>query len=345
MSLRNKAAKLDFSNLPGLDPTPQAPAPRPKTAPGAMMAFANEARSDLLRENEALKARAVEAQALQGRLDEALSELRQWDGAKATRLIDASLIHASRWANRHERNFDAPLFDRLKAEIADAGGNVQPVKVRPVAEPAGHYEIVYGHRRVEACRQLGLPVLCLVDPIEDRALFVEMERENRGRKDLSAWEQGVMYRRALDAGLFPSLRQLAAAIGVQPGNVSTALQIAALPDAVVAAFPSPLELQFRWVAPIKNALARDEAGVLARAQALAAQQPRPSAREVLAALTAAPGEAAAALNRQTRYLRGGKLMGSCDKDARGNVSLRFKAGALAPAQEQELLALLGRFFD
>ena len=342
MSLKNKAAKLDFSNLPGLASDAEVPT-RPKTAPGAMMAFANEARSDLLRENEALQARARQAEALQGRLDEALNELRQWDGAKATRLIDPALIRPSRWANRHELNFSSPEFDRLKAEIADAGGNVQPVKVRPVAEPAGSFEVVYGHRRLEACRQLGLPVLCLVDNIEDRALFVEMERENRGRKDLSAWEQGMMYRRALDAGLFPSLRQLAASIGVQPGNVSTALQIAALPDAVVQAFASPLDLQFRFVAALKAALERDEAGVLERARALAAQVPRPGAREVLARL--AGQDESAHLGRPTRYTLGGKVVGSCDRDAQGNLTLRFKAGALSADKEKRLQELLAKFFD
>jgi ParB family chromosome partitioning protein len=342
MSLKNKAAKLDFSNLPGLAPDAEVPT-RPKTAPGAMMAFANEARSDLLRENEALQARARQAEAVQGRLDEALNELRQWDGAKATRLIDPALIRPSRWANRHELNFSSPLFEKLKAEVADAGGNVQPIKVRPVAEPAGSFEVVYGHRRLEACRQLGLPVLCLVDNIEDRALFVEMERENRGRKDLSAWEQGMMYRRALDAGLFPSLRQLASSIGMQPGNVSTALQIAALPDGVVQAFASPLDLQFRFVAPLKAALERDEAGVLERARALAAQTPRPGAREVLARLTGQDENAN--LSRQTRYTLGGKVVGSCDKDAQGNVTLRFKAGALTSDKEKRLLELLAKFFD
>jgi ParB family chromosome partitioning protein len=342
MSLKNKAAKLDFSNLPGLGVDTEVPA-RPKTAPGAMMAFANEARSDLLRENEALQAQAQQAQALHGRLEEALTELRQWDGAKATRLIDAALIRPSRWANRHALNYSSPQFDKLKAEVADAGGNVQPIKVRPVAEPAGSFEVVYGHRRLEACRQLGLPVLCLVDNIEDRALFVEMERENRGRKDLSAWEQGMMYRRALDAALFPSLRQLAASIGVQPGNVSTALQIAAMPDAVVQAFASPLDLQFRWVAPLKAALERDEAGVLERARELAGSSPRPSAREVLARLTGQTEKSN--LSRQTRYTLGGKVVGSWDKDAQGNVALRFKAGALSADKEKRLLELLGKFFD
>ena len=53
----------------------------------------------------------------------------------------------------------------------------------------------------------------------DQELFEQMERENRSRSDLSAWEQGAMYRRALDDGLYPSLRQLAESLDVDPSLV------------------------------------------------------------------------------------------------------------------------------
>jgi hypothetical protein len=63
-----------------------------------------------------------------------------------------------------------------------------------------------------------------------------MERENRGRKNLSAWEQGCMYRKALDEGLYPSLRKLAEAVKVDVSLVSKSLALARLPESVVAAF-------------------------------------------------------------------------------------------------------------
>ena len=64
-----------------------------------------------------------------------------------------------------------------------------------------------------------------------------MERENRERQDLSPWEQGMMYRRALDLGLFTSNRALATALGIDHSNVGKSLALARLPDEVVAAFP------------------------------------------------------------------------------------------------------------
>lgn len=299
--LSSKAAKLDFSNLPGALPpagreTPPetagvvatpASTPSPKTAPGALMAFANDARSSLMRENDALRQQAGEAATLRGKLDEALNDLQQWDGAKAARLIEPLHIVRSRYANRHELNFGGAEFEQLRNEIAHAGGNVQPIKVRRVGsdgQGAARYEIVFGHRRHQACLELGLPVLAVVDNLDDRALFVEMDRENRARKDLSAWEQGLMYQRALDEGLFPSNRKLAEAVGVDVGNLGRALALARLPALVVEAFPSPLELQFRWSKLLSDACTADPDAVLTRARVLIQERGKWSAKQVLARL-------------------------------------------------------------
>jgi ParB family chromosome partitioning protein len=310
MGLRDKASKIDFASLPGSAAAVPVSAPvvpgavqpagdvkRPKTAPGAMMALAVEQRSELVQENDALKAqlgdlseRVRHSEMLEGELAEALDELKGWEGAKATRLIDPRLIARSRWANRHSMSFDTPEFLALKEEIRSAGGNVQPVKVRPLtgaeAGEGARYELVYGHRRHEACLQLGLPVLALVDNLDDTSLFVEMDRENRARANLAPWEQGVMYLRALEQGLFASNRKLAEAVGADLSNVGKALELARLPAFVLEAFASPLELQYRWAAPLRDALAADKQGVERRARKLASHSPKLKAAEVFARLLA-----------------------------------------------------------
>ncbi|EFK95109.1 parB-like partition protein, partial [sediment metagenome] len=118
--------------------------------------------------------------------------------------------------------------------------------------------------------ELGLPVQAMVVDMSDQQLFEAMERENRARKNLSAWEQGTMYRRALDEGLYPSQRRLAESLGVDVSLVSKSLSLARLPEAVVGAFASPLEIQFRWAQPLAEALQKDPDGVLARAAKLRA---------------------------------------------------------------------------
>ncbi|MDM0108496.1 ParB/RepB/Spo0J family partition protein [Variovorax sp. J22R24] len=217
--------------------------------------------------------------------------LAQFDGAQAMRKLDPKLITASRWANRDASHFQTEAFTRLKEDIAGAGGNVQPIKVRPIAgAPSGapQFEVVFGHRRHQACLELGIPVQAVVEPdMKDVDLFVEMERENREREDLSAWEQGVMYMRALEQGLFPSAKQLAAAIDRDLGNIGKAMALAKLPSEVVHAFGSPLNLQFRWATALKDAHQRDPEGLLAAAREMATKVPAATPAEVFATLTGA----------------------------------------------------------
>lgn len=205
--------------------------------------------------------------------DRLRSELKIWDGAHATKKLDPNLIKASKWANRHESSFKGPEFEALKKEIESAGGNVQPIKVRPIhrSEPQC-YEVVFGHRRHRACLELGISVLTTIESIDDKELFKEMDRENRQRADLRPYEQGVMYKRALDEGLFVSQRKLAEELGVEQSNVSVAVKIASFPESVLRAFSSPLDIQFRWATPLGTALDKDPDVVLALAKAIAHQR-------------------------------------------------------------------------
>lgn len=282
MGLRDKASKIDFGSM-GLAPGGTPDAKQPKTAPGVMMAYANDQRSELLKENEDLRSRANQSNALEAQLREAVHDLQAWDGAKPTRLLDPACVTPSAYANRHATSFIGSEFELLKREIAEAGVNVQPIKVRAIATVQGEarYEIVFGHRRHEACRQLGLPVLAMVDNLDDRTLFVEMDRENRARADLSPWEQGMMYARALDLGLFTSARQLAAAIGVDASNLGKALTLARLPADVIAAFASPLDLQYRWVPSLNAAVQTDLSGLSARAARIAVNRGSLTAKQII----------------------------------------------------------------
>jgi hypothetical protein len=103
-------------------------------------------------------------------------------------LIDPRQIALTRWADRHPDSFSSQAFLELKQEIESAGGNVQPIKVGPIAVQAAEqsdgprFELVYGSRRTRACLELGLPVRAVVDEnVDDQALYVQMQRENRGR--------------------------------------------------------------------------------------------------------------------------------------------------------------------
>lgn len=337
--IKEKAARLDFSNLAGL-PRPAAPGALPaKTAPGLLMAHANEARSDLLKEHEALRQRAEEGERAKAELAEVRQELRQWEGAKAVRRLDPQQVTASRYANRHPSTFAGKAFEQLKADIAAAGGNVEPVKVRPLVGAAvqtdgPQFELVYGHRRHRACLELGLPLLAMVDNVDDQTLFAEMDRENRARNDLSPWEQGMMYRRALDARLYPSARKLADALDIDLTGLGRLLLLASLPDWVLQAFASPLELQYRWAKPLTDAVNRDEAAVRARAAELAQRHPRPSAKVVFETLVGATGGEA----RGARpVMLDGAAVGTVRMTSKG-LSLQLEPGVSGKVDVDRLVA-------
>ena len=296
-----------------------------------------------------LKERAARAGELELQLTDARKTLSQWEGAKAARPLDPALISRSLWANRHSRHFDSSAFTELKSEIANAGGNVVPIKVRLLPAASGdkqRYEVVYGHRRLEACLQLGLPVLSFIDALGDVELFVEMERENRGREDLSAWEQGRTYRRALDSGLFPSNRRLAEAIGVDLGNLGKALALASLEDALVDAFPSPLDLQFRWAKPLKDAWDRDPVALKKLAAEVAKMSPHPSSKTVFQLLTGAaakggvvPYNPPAAVDIEVA----GKRVAKVSMNARGAALVSIEPGSIPPSRLGELASLIERY--
>ena len=315
---------------PSAVPAPAAStdtAGRARTAPGSMLTFMHT-QSNAVREAEELRDR-----------------MKAFEGAEPVRRLDPATVRPSRWANRHELSFSSAEFSALKAEIASAGGNVQPIKVRPLADGQG-FEVIYGHRRHRACLELGVPVRALVSAVTDQVLFVEMERENRQRKDLSAWEQGQMYARALDAGLYPSNRKLAEAIGRDLGDVGKALSLARLPQAIVEAFASPLDLQYRWAKPLSDALQKDPEGTMRRARELKKRWGKLAAAEVFSTLVQV-GEGVGPSNPPTPHavVVEGRTVGQVKTDGRGRVVVELEPGALAADRAGELATHLQSFLS
>lgn len=267
--------------------------------------------------------------------------LKDFEGILPVRLIEADLIVASKWVNRINDSFLSTEFLNLKDEIAQAQGNVQPIKVRPLTGSKNHYEIIFGYRRHRACLDLGLPVLALVEQINDKELFKEMERENRERLDLSPWEQGRMYRQSLNEGLFVSPGELSKEIGIDKGNLSKALRLAELPDEVVNAFSSPLDLQFRWAKLLNDALQQTPEQVLARAKMLSKNKKDTySSKEVLNILL---GNQPNAVLEQTVVVGGNSLAKISSSGDR--ITIQFTKGAVHPEKTKKLYSLLKQFLE
>jgi ParB family chromosome partitioning protein len=297
--------------------------PGKRTGPGELLAFRGEM---LATESELARLR---------------EQLQLHGDAFPTRKLDPAAVVPSRWANRHEASFASPAFLHFKADIENAGGNVQPILVRPMDAPSGSFEIIFGHRRHRACRDLSLPVLATIwtAPMSDAEVFAAMDRENRERADLSPWEQGMMYRKALEEKMFPSMRRLADTLGVSHTWVRMALAVAEIPAPILDCFRSPLDLQARHAVEINTALQSDRRAVLRRAEKLAQAPDRLPAAAVVAAL-AGKARAAAQSSREIRVKT--KVAGRVSWDTRGQAVIRLLPGVLHPANVDAVLIAIGR---
>lgn len=344
MSLKAKAAAVDLSNLSKPPQQPDDPAPTLADAPdaGSVEVAAPPAPAPVSAGRRSGVAAIQQSIGVHLRVQELEAENAELREASVVVKLDPSRVRDSKWKNRHELSFSTKEFLDLKTEIESAGENVQAIKVRRVEGVPDEYEVVYGRRRLRACRDLGLRVNAIIEQLDDVQLFIEADRENRKRADLTPWEQGAMYKHALDAGLFSSQRQMAAKLGVSSGNLSVAIQLASLPEEVVAAFPSPLDLQFRWGGALTAALERDAVRVGQLAREIAAREVRPTAKEVFTLLTSPPGAAREAASKELRSA--GKKVGVWTRDGRGGFSFKVKSGTLKASEERALTDFLDKLF-
>lgn len=114
------------------------------------------------------------------------------------------------------------------AESIKSKGLLQPIIVSP--KEAGRFEVVFGHRRLEAVKRAGMDTILSVvreyDEQERRELRLI---ENVLRKNPTAIEEATAYQELLD--LNPKLNQvrLAKRLGISQGTISRRLKLLALP--------------------------------------------------------------------------------------------------------------------
>ncbi|QIE30493.1 ParB/RepB/Spo0J family partition protein [Caballeronia sp. SBC2] len=256
------------------------------------------------------------------------NKLALYEGSLPTRKLSPSVVKPSKFANRIEQSFDGADFEAFKEEIASAGGNVQPIKVRPTGD--GFYEIVFGHRRNRACQELGLEVLALIqENMSDKQLFEEMSRENEQRKDLSAYELALHYKRAIDLKLYKNWSEIAAVLGKTKQLVSRYSALAELPKAVVDAFPSPNDIQPKWAEKLRRVVEVDASAVM---QAVNGVKGRGlSARSVFEVLINVP---------EKEFTRVNYPIGVWKETAK-RISFELEKAHLSEQQMEELKAFIG----
>jgi ParB family chromosome partitioning protein len=179
----------------------------------------------------------------------------------------------------------ADLIESFKAQ----GRQEVPAIVRRVAGEPGHaFEVICGARRHWTASWLRAhdhpEFRFLIEPREltDEEAFRLADLENRSRRDLSDHERASDYARAIERYYAGSQQRMAERLEVSKSWLSRYLELARLPDGIVAAFGSPQVIRISHAATLAPLLRLppQQQRMLAEAQALAhAQLAREAAGE------------------------------------------------------------------
>ena len=267
-------------------------------------------------------------------------------------LLDPHSVRIPDTPNRTESAFENEKFEELRQGIRAKGRNLQPIMVRWVAESEGvpaHWELVWGERRLRACRDTGVSVRAIEaktdSPAED---YLDRIRENRGRADLSPWEFCLQVRHALDRPPGMKKIELAAKIGCNVSTISRAADMANLPDAVVNAFQSPNDIRYEDVKPLRDAYERDPAALQEESSRIRAEtEPLAAAQVVKRLVQASKGEFASckqppAAGQSTVLEGGGKAVGFWRLSPKGAIEVHIET-AMSDNQRDALLEQITSF--
>ncbi|MGI6244422.1 MAG: plasmid partitioning protein RepB [Pseudochelatococcus sp.] len=164
--------------------------------------------------------------------------------------LDPSLVDGSMVADRLRTDID-PSFDELVASMRESGQQV-PILVRPLDQTPRRYQVAYGHRRLRAARQLGIPVKAIVRSLTDAEMVVAQGKENIERRDLSYIEKALFARRLEDAGF--DRATIVAALATDKADLSRYISVARLvpEDLVQAIGPADRVGRPRWLLLAEN---------------------------------------------------------------------------------------------
>lgn len=178
---------------------------------------------------------------------------------------------------RHNRDYGAlsearcaDLIESIKAQ----GRQEVPAIVRRIAgDPDYDYEVICGARRhwtvtwLRAHNYPDIRYLVEIRKLTEEQAFRISDIENRAREDLSDVERARDYLRALDLYYEGKQKNMAERLNQSEAWLSRYLDLARLPEGVIAAFPDPFELKISHIGTLKPILKPEDSRVLVLAEA------------------------------------------------------------------------------
>ncbi|MCS6877843.1 MAG: ParB/RepB/Spo0J family partition protein [Geminicoccaceae bacterium] len=235
-------------------------------------------------------ARGIVGRALELHREGLLERLKALESARGTAdpgdllvRIDPARIDDPLPPDRHPRAFADAAFAELKRSIAERGQD-SPIVVRAKGE---RFELATGRRRLAVCRELGIPVLARVLPLDEEGMLALQYRENEERANVSAFERGRWFARLAEAGW--STTRLAALTGLSQPSIVAYLKLGRLPEALIEGLSEPRALTLKDGARLTEALEADPGALARMVAALSESSGRPVREQLARALAAARG--------------------------------------------------------
>lgn len=102
-------------------------------------------------------------------------------------------------------------------ESISTSGQRLPILVRPSKKNRNRFEVIYGRRRLRACRELGVSVKAYIQEMDDHTALLEKGIENTNRRDLSFYEKALFAENIADQ--FQKAADLAEILGTNRATV------------------------------------------------------------------------------------------------------------------------------
>ncbi len=261
-------------------------------------------------------------------------------------LLDPWDVTIPETPNRADDAFTTERFEQLRASIVASGGNVEPIKVLLVQESPRRYELVFGERRLRACRDARVQVLAIVarpaDGLED---YLDRIRENLAGEDLAACEFAKQVGHVLAQPNPPKHAELALRLGISASQISRAWQLYNLPSELIAAFASPRDIRYEDVKPLRDAWRGSPELVAREIAVIRSEEERATGPEVVRRLAAAAKplkeelascKSPAVATQPQAMLCAERPVGEWHVDAQGALAVRIDA-AMSEAQREAML--------
>lgn len=252
----------------------------------------------------------------------------------------------------HERC--ASLIDSIREE----GSNRESVVVRRTRGGDVPYELIVGTRRhfsvawLNANNRSEIDLIARIETLDDEAAFRLADLENREREDVTDLERARNYRHAVEAYYGGVRAKMADRLAIPRQNLHNLLQLAELPDEVVAAFSDMADLKVRHGMRLSPLVKDDDYrdSIVAEAIAIASEQAsrkdagqeRIDGSKVVERLVAASSnpKATPAPRQKATFLHpDGKQLGQVIADTRAK-GITININPKTPASVDEILEAL-----